>query len=117
MGVVASEHLLEYYKFLACLELTPFVYEKTDGDITGNGSKQYTITDKWYSKFRQIRSDLSVTEAKAVRTDVGNIVKRNTKANIIELNHKIMDMIRVDEEFKSSVLSAIITRMDDFKLI
>jgi len=35
-----------------------------------------------------------------IKKDVANIVKRNAKANVVELNRKVIELIRMDEEFK-----------------
>lgn len=40
--------------------------------------------------------------------DFGNIVKRNAKANVVELNKKVIELIRMDEDFKNDVLVNVI---------
>jgi hypothetical protein len=102
-----SEYLKGYYRFLACTELIPFVYEKTDGIILDTLSEEYTLEETWYTKFKDIKDNLKASEMKRTMTQIGNIIKRNSKSNIVELNKKIMEMINVDDTFQKEVLNCI----------
>ena len=104
---VIAESIEEYYRFIACFDMVPYVYDKTDGDISGTSSEDHDIEEYWYSKFRNIKSILLANDVKNVKVEIGNIVKRNTKSNILELNKKIMELIRVDDVFKEGVITEI----------
>lgn len=102
-----TDSIMEYYRFIACYDMIPYVYEKTDGEILGSLSEDHELEEYWYGKYRHVKSTLLASEAKAIKNEIGNIVKRNTKSNIVELNKRIMDLIRVDDDFKSGVIAQI----------
>jgi len=108
-----AESIEEYYKFIACFDMIPFVYDKTDGELMCSSSEEHEIEEYWYAKFRRIKSTLLASEAKNIKLEIGNIVKRNTKTNIIELNKRIMDLIRVDDDFKCGVITQISGMMNE----
>jgi hypothetical protein len=45
-----------------------------------------------------------MSEVKTVKKEVVDIVKKNSKANVIELNKKMMEVLQMDEEFKNNIL-------------
>ena len=45
-----------------------------------------------------------MSEVKNVKKEVVDIVKKNSKANVIELNKKMMEVLQMDEEFKNNIL-------------
>lgn len=93
---VIKERLEDYYKFLVCFDLDPCVK-----DIKYIEDDK---TEKLYKLYKDIKNELKKTEETKTRRAVTCIIRRNCKANIIELNKKIMDLIQVDEDFKSHVL-------------
>jgi hypothetical protein len=93
---VIKERLQDYYKFLVCFNLDPCVK-----DIKYIGDDK---TDMIYKMYKELKNELKKTEETKTRRAVTCIIRRNCKANIIELNKKIMDLIQVDENFKNHVL-------------
>ena len=107
------EHVQEYYKFIACYDLMPFVYDKTDHEICFNEqndseNERWTMNEYWYPMFKDVKTKLQVTYVKGIKKDVANIVKRNAKANVVELNRKVIELIQMDEDFKKDVLANVI---------
>jgi len=99
-----AEYITEYFQFLACNDITPFFIGKTNGSILQTSSQSYEIEETWYKKFAKIKDNLKAYEVRKVRSNIANIIKRNSKVNILELNRKIMELINVDEFFKKEVL-------------
>jgi hypothetical protein len=102
-----KEHLLDYFKFLSCFDISPYVSNASDGDILKNNDDSYDLQDEWYPKFKGIKESITVTEANKVKKEVKDIVKRNTKSNIIELNKLIMQVFNADTEFKENIINNI----------
>ena len=105
-----KEHVEEYYRFIACYSLNPFVQEQSDQEIIGDDKpiKRYDVCEKWYPIYKDIKENLNVAYISRIKRDVANIVKRNAKANVLELNKKVMELIRMDEDFKHNVLVSVL---------
>lgn len=101
-----SEYITEYLQFLACNDMSPFFIGKTNGNILQTSSQSYDIEETWYKKFSRIKDNLKAYEVRKVRSNIANIIKRNSKVNILDLNKKIMELINVDEYFKREVLAS-----------
>jgi hypothetical protein len=93
---IIKERLEDYYKFLVCFDLDPCVKDMK--------YLEDTKSEAIYNMYRRIRTELRKIDETKVRREVTRIIRRNCKANIIELNKKIMDLIQVDEGFKQHVL-------------
>ena len=102
-----KEHLLDYFKFLACFDISPYVADASDGDILKNDNSSYDLQDQWYPKFKGIKESITVTESNKIKKEVKDIVKRNTRSNIIELNKLIMQVFNVDADFKENIINNI----------
>lgn len=110
----------DYYKFIACFDILPYVKNKTNNEIlypaddhrhhtTSSTCPEelYTIEEQWYPCYKRIKAALMMSEVRHIKREVADIVKKNTKANIIELNKRMMEVIQVDEEFKNTILDDI----------
>lgn len=104
---MAYEHIMVYYKFLACHDLKPAIFGMSDGEILGSHRSTYDIEEFFYKKFKEQTDDLRVSELRSTRASIANIIKRNTKTNILELNKVIMDLIHMDDAFRSATLQSI----------
>lgn len=107
--VQVKEHIEDYYKFLAIFGITPFIYEKSNNEITGSDKddNMHSIEEEWYPRYVAIKDRMSTSEINRVKKEVYNIVKRNAKASVLDLNKKMMDIIQMDEEFKKSIIDSI----------
>ena len=106
-----KEHVEEYYRFIACYSLHPFVRDQSDQEILEDDEhprNRHDICDKWYSIYKEIKDNLPAVYVTRIKRDVARIVKRNAKANVLELNKKVMELIRMDEDFKNNVLVGVL---------
>lgn len=109
------EHLEEYYKFLGCFNMEPYVKDKTDALILGLVINQdsYNIQEEWMQVFRNLQKLVSIYDSNKVQKEVANIAKNNTKKNIVELNKKMMEVFNMDEEFKQLVITKITCAIEE----
>jgi hypothetical protein len=106
-----KECLQEYYKFLSCFDILPFVKDKSDGEIldseNNHDQSDFNIEEEWYAKYKQIDDGLNKSEQNKVKREICNIIKNNSKASILELNKRVMEIVQMDEEFKKEIIQSI----------
>lgn len=116
----ASEHIEEYYKFISFFDITPYVLDKNNNQIIYNSDderfhqdindselKNYSIQDHWYPSYKKIRDNITVKEYNKITKTVTDIIKRNSRNNVVELNKKMMELFQMDETFKVKVINEI----------
>lgn len=113
--VQAKERLEEYYKFIACFNVTPSIEGKYDVDIIESLDDSVCISERFMKVYKQIKDNITMAECSKTRKCVYDIIKRNTKTNIVDLNKMIMDMLQIDTEFKTNILDDI-SRLYDVKV-
>jgi hypothetical protein len=95
-----------------CYSLDPYVHQLSDEEILGESvgadAESFVISDTWYGMYKRIKLDNSSAVVNRIKKDVANIVKRNAKANVVELNKKVMELIRMDEDFKKDILASVL---------
>jgi len=102
---LVKERLQDYYKFLVCFELKPFVQGQCDCDILDHSNlKTNDLEEYYYIIYQQMEVNIKHCEVNKIRKCVYDVVKTNNRSNIIDLNNKMMDLFRVDESFKEFVL-------------
>lgn len=112
---VLREHLEEYYKFLACFNTMPFIYQKDDKqlqeididteiDNNRHTVSLYNIEDEFMPIYFKMKEDIVTTEANKMKREVKDIIKKNTKSNVIDLNKKMVELFQMDEQFKNELL-------------
>jgi len=106
------EKLSEYYKFLICFELCPLCKDQTDGDILNEDDDSESLQDMYYKLFKDIQENMKLSEATRLRKHVYDIIKKNNRSNMVELNQKMMDLLQVDKEFKTIVLEKLRISME-----
>lgn len=102
-----QELLEEYYEFLCCFDILPFVKDVTDADLMGNDSNEYNISDQCYAIYKRIKNEISNSKVNKVRKEVLDILKRNTMKNIEEVNKRIFELFNMDSEFKTKILQSL----------
>lgn len=107
-----KELIEDYYRFIGCFDILPYVKGKCDNEVLYRADDpryhargDYDIEEHWYPCYKRIKAVLMMSEVKNVKKEVADIVKKNTKANVIELNRKMMEVIQMDEEFKNDILN------------
>jgi hypothetical protein len=113
-GSMTTEHLKDYYKFIACFRTKPVIKGLSDNKILYNARDPaydqepafhdiaaHSLSDRFYPMYQQINDDLRRGEIADMKRKVIDIIKRNSTRNIDEFNKKIVDLIRMDDGFKS----------------
>jgi hypothetical protein len=101
-----KDHLLDYYKFIGCFEILPYIQDKDDCDILGDDDGdfgKYTVEEKYMPKYNEIVENMKRNEINKTKKSVDNILKNNTKKNLKNLNKEIIDLVTSDEEFKATL--------------
>lgn len=112
-----TELIDEYYKFLACFDIVPFVQGKNNNEIMYppdnpqhhakvefHQADMYSIEDQFMARYNKMRTMMMASDLKKIKKDVQEIIKKNTSCSIIDLNKKMMEIIQMDEEFKKQVI-------------
>lgn len=60
---------------------------------------------RYHAFYSSIRDGLSVRKRLATKQDLLDLIKRNSKKNVVELNKVIVGMINIDPEFKNEMLA------------
>ena len=100
---VFLELIETYYKFIGCFDVEPVSKDKSDGFLLhGDNDNKFDLSEKFWDIYNKI--SMTRGEVNKIRKEVLDIIKRNTNRNIEEINKRIMELIHVNEEFKSDVL-------------
>lgn len=112
-----KELLFEYYKFIACLDIDPFVKDKNNNqilyssdddrywmDVPYTDIDQHSYTDEFMKDYTRIKNELKRYEIDSVKKQVLELIKTNSKKNICELNKSVISLFNVDEEFKNDLI-------------
>jgi hypothetical protein len=107
-----TEHLIQYYIFIACFNLLPHIKDKTDSYILSNGNDNgcddyddYNMSEQMMKIYIKNVDKLTVSQQNKVKKDVVDIIKRNSKQNVDELNKKVASLFNMDETFKKHILN------------
>lgn len=113
----AREHLEQYYRFIGSFEIVPYVIDKTDNQILFNidderyhekdEGKDHILQEKWYSKYKTIKVAMPQHDKNKIIKSVKDIIKRNSRSNVVELNKLMMEIFQMDESFKEKVIGEI----------
>jgi len=111
---IIEEQIKEYYKFISCFDLFPTVKDKSDNIILGFNERNFrqssfddAISERLMKWYNTIENNMMRSEYNKIRKDVIEILKRNTKHNMDELNKRMTSLFNMDEEFKKSLLECI----------
>jgi hypothetical protein len=112
------EKLVDYYKFLGSFEIDPYAKDKNDTEIKYNidddnfdclaeyTDKNREVPIRYMSLYVKTRDDTKKSESNKIKKDIIDIVKKNSRKNVDELNKKVFAMFNMDEEFKNIILSS-----------
>lgn len=112
------EHIKEYYNFLACLDVDPYVKDHNDNQILYNpeddqyyeeveygDEEHHSIADDYLALYKKTKDNLLVKQREKTRNELLDLIKRNSKKNVSELNKIIVSLINVDTEFKETLMA------------
>jgi hypothetical protein len=106
------EHLTQYYNFLSCFNLDPYVKNKSnDYILLGQyddeiDDEKDTVSNEMMAIYKKQVDTLTVQRQNKVRKDVCDIIKRNSKHNLDELNKRVASLFNMDETFKQQLLTS-----------
>lgn len=104
------EHLMEYYNFISCFGLYPCIRNKSDKQILEGKRDIVTyendsISESLMKLYNSQKDNTSSTQKEKIRKSVYEIIKRNSKQNLDELNKKVVSLFNIDETFKNQLLT------------
>jgi hypothetical protein len=100
---ILRELIEKYYRFLSCFDVEPYCKGRSDGLLLKDEEdNKRDLSDKLYDIYN--KTSITRGELNNIRKEILDIIKRNTTRNIEEINKRIMELINVNEEFKSDVL-------------
>lgn len=114
---VFKERLHNYYRFLGCFDIDPFVKGKNDSEIKYNMDDDrndpyapYTdenraVPIKYLDMYVKVCGETMKNDIIRIKREVIEIVKKNSKKNVDDLNKKIVVLFNMDEEFKTTMLA------------
>lgn len=100
-----KELLLEYYKFIGCFDVEPFIKHKDNEDIIGSGENDFSICDYMYPLYLKTRDNVRKSEINEVKKSVLDIIRKNSDRNTNELNKRIFELFNMDKEFKEHFMT------------
>lgn len=109
-----KERLREYYKFINSFDLNPCIKGKNDHEIMYNTDDNryyedcdtFEIEDEFLPLFNSTSDKITKSEMKRIKSDVVEIIKRNSKKNIFDLNKNVIALFNMEEGFKELLLSS-----------
>lgn len=106
----AMEHIKQYYRFLACFGIFPYVHDRSDREVLyyfkiGEGEDELLedrsdVTNEYLNVYAKQRKSVTETDKKRMAAQVIDILKKNTTKNTGELNKKIVALCNMQEDFK-----------------
>jgi hypothetical protein len=109
--------LQDYYTFLACFDVDPYVkhkydnqvlYNKDDAEYHQKPSKDdfqaYNVCERFHRVYTDIYDAVTNAGKKEIHKKVLDIIKVNSKENVKELDSEVVGLIRLDEEFKKNLM-------------
>jgi len=109
--------VFDYYRFLVCFEITPFVSGKNDykvlynyedprysTEVAAHEFDRFSIENEFMDLFKKARRETTRTEAKTKGKVTKDILKRNTNTNETTLDQKILDVMQHDNEFRAMIV-------------
>jgi hypothetical protein len=104
-----EEHLGIYYHFIGVFDLAPSICDQNDSDLLGHRlteESDHFLADKYMDLFFSEKKKLKSSEEVAITRKIVNIIKNNTSQNLSELNNVLMDLLKIDQEFRDVILES-----------
>lgn len=99
------ESLEEYYRFLAAFDLQPAICGCSDHIVLDNGHEDvFTLETKFMPIYKNVLDGIRYHDVRQIKQRVYDVIKMNSKASNMELNKQLMELIKMDEHFKNSLL-------------
>lgn len=113
-----KELLQDYFKFIACFDIDPYFKNKNDYEILYNPDDpkhdtyvsdydidRHSISDQMQRMFDEITKSITKSEINSIKKEIIDIIKKNTKRGMDEVNKKVLELFNIDETFKKNILN------------
>lgn len=97
------ELLKEYYMFLACFDIKPYVSSTLSTVV--DGKDEIDIQEKYTKIYNDVEDTVSISKQKKMHNDVLDMIKSNGKQNIKDLNKYLSSVIEIDKDFRQYLIS------------
>ena len=107
--LILYEHLEIYYRFIAIFDLFPCISDYSDIEIIEFQpieSVTHSLGDKYMKLYFDCKKDIKLSEKNKIIKKVSGIIKDNTKHNLVTLNKAIFEILKVDENFRNSIIES-----------
>jgi hypothetical protein len=111
-----KEHLEIYYRFISIFDLTPSITDCVDEEILGHRlveNNDTYLAETYVKLFQEEKNRVKSSDKLSVKRKIVNIVKENTTQNLQKLNKAIMEILRVDDIFRDTLLKSRQLSMSD----
>lgn len=104
----SHELLANYYQFIGAFDIDPYVRGRYDNEILYTPSENeylqnknlFELEEKYFPLFKRVRDTMSQGTSNNIRKQVIDVIKRNTKKNAQEINKKVGELFKMDENFQ-----------------
>jgi hypothetical protein len=106
--VVLLQHLEIYYQFIGTFELSPAILGTEDCDLLGHqlmeGNEHY-LEETYMTLYKDQIKGTKKAEKSCIKKQLSKIVKDNTTHNIDQLNKVILEILKIDGQFRETLLN------------
>jgi len=109
----------DYYYFLSCFEIQPYVKGKYDAQALhnkdspeydeepeSNDTDAHVIVDRYSKIYADIYDNITNAQKRQMQKEVLDIIKSNSQNNVSEIDKDIIGLINIDAGFKLQVMEA-----------
>ncbi len=100
-----TEHLEEYYKYIVCLDFEPYVQDRSRNDILnldGEDDDDYIFMEKYLDIYNNIKNKTKCADVTKTVNEIVTIIKYNYKSNIKQVNCKVIDLMKIDSDYRKN---------------
>ncbi len=109
-----KELLCDYYRFLGTFDIEPYVQDRPDSELVPHPpSRQetYDVQDELMELYTKTTGAMTRAQMTAMQREVVDIIKKNSRRNLDDLNQKIAGLFHMDTEFQRILTER--RRLDD----
>jgi len=110
--------LEDYYHFISCFDIDPYVKDKYDAQILYNkdtpeyddapdraDTSAHMLVDKYTAMYARIYDNITNAKKHTVYKEVLDIIKSNSQNTVTEIDKDIINLIHIDEGFKEELIA------------
>jgi hypothetical protein len=103
------EHLEIYYRFIAAFDLLPYICDQDDREVLGHRlveDQANTLAERYMKSYFEQKNALKRSDKGQLQKKIVNIVKENTSHNVAELNQALIDILKIDQDFREQIINS-----------